>query len=100
MQELCRIIVKNAIDKRADPSSEIPGEFEMYDSFRVSFMKVRRDFKLGIFDKETNTCGFLVVTHKKMVKEAVFKAMEDLRFVCRSRNVDRMYAIASNVYEF
>jgi hypothetical protein len=74
--------------------------FQMYDTFRVSFMKVRREFKLGIFDTDTNTCGFLVLTHKKVVKEAVYKAMEDLRFLCRSRNVDHMYAICSNVYEW
>jgi hypothetical protein len=44
----------------------------MYDSFRMSFMKVKRVFKLGIFDTPTNTCGFLVTTHKKVVKEAVY----------------------------
>ena len=72
----------------------------MYDAFRVTFMKMRRDFKLGVFDEKTNTNGFIVVTHKKVVKEAVYKAMEDLRFLCRARNVDQMYGIASNVYEW
>jgi len=97
MQELCRIVVKNALDKNFDPQM---ANFQMFDTFRVSFMKARREFKLGIFDSETNTCGFLVTTHKKVVKEAVFKAMEDLRFLCRARNVDHMYAICSNVYEW
>jgi len=47
MQELCRIIVKNALDKTADPRL---GEFNIYDTFRVSFMKAKREFKLGAFD--------------------------------------------------
>ena len=97
MQELCRVIVKNALDARVDPKF---GEFQMYDSFRMSFMKVKRVFKLGVLDTATNTCGFLVTTHKKVVKEAVYQAMEDLRFLCRARNVNQMYAIASNVYEW
>ncbi len=74
--------------------------FQFYDTFRISFMKVRRTFKLGIFDTETNTSGFLVCTHKKVVKEAVYQAMEDLRFLCRGRNVDHMYAICSNMHEW
>ena len=63
-------------------------------------MKVRRELKLGIFDSKTNTNGFIVVTHKKVVKEGTYKAMEDLRFLCRARNVDHMYAISTNVYEW
>ena len=105
MQELCRIIVKNALDSRClkakdKQAKSLVEEFQMYDTFRVSFMKVRREFRLGVFDAKTNTQGFIVVTHKKVVKEAVYKAMEDLRYLCRARNVDKMYAIASNLHEF
>jgi hypothetical protein len=63
-------------------------------------MKVRRDFKLGIFDAKTNTNGFIVVTHKKIIKEAVYKIMEDLRFLCRARNVDHMYGIATDIHDW
>jgi hypothetical protein len=69
MQELCRVVVKNALDKKFDPKF---GEFQMYDTFRMSFMKFKRVFKLGVFDTATNTAGFVVTTHKKVVKEAVY----------------------------
>ncbi|TNV77967.1 hypothetical protein FGO68_gene5846 [Halteria grandinella] len=97
MQEFCRILLKNALDKKVDPRYE---QFQLFDAFRVTFMKFRREFKLAAFDTMTNTHGILVVTHKKMVKEAVYQAMEDLRFLCRARNIDYMYALASNLHEF
>ena len=63
-------------------------------------MKLKRDFRQVVVDKKSNNFGFLVVTHKKMVKEGVFKAMEDLRFLARARNMDLFYAVCTNLYEW
>lgn len=35
-----------------------------------------------------------------MVKEAVYRAMEDMRYLCRARNVNNLYAFATNLYEW
>ncbi len=35
-----------------------------------------------------------------MLKEAVFQAMEDLRYLCRARNINQLYAYATNLYEW
>ena len=63
-------------------------------------MKQRREFKLTVVNKKTNTHGFLVVTHKKMLKEAVFRSMEDMRFLCRARNLKEFFSFATNLYEW
>eukprot|EP00347_Sterkiella_histriomuscorum_P010159 403377377 len=97
LQELASIIIKAALDPRVDPLFE---QFQIIDNFRVNMMKMRRDFRLTVIDKATDTHGFLVVTHKKMTKEAVYKGMEDLRFICRARNIDHLYAFATNMYEW
>ncbi|CDW78960.1 UNKNOWN [Stylonychia lemnae] len=97
LQELSSIILKAALDSKFDQRL---GEFQIIDNFRVNMMKVKREFRLIAIDKTTETNGFLIVTHKKMVKEAVYKGMEDLRFLCRARNVDQMYAFATNMYEW
>ena len=97
LQELSSIIVKAALDSRIDPEFD---KYEVIDNFRCSMMGTTRDFRLTVVDKKTNTHGFLVVTHKKMTKEAVYKGMEDLRFICRARNIDHLYAFATNIYEW
>lgn len=63
-------------------------------------MKQKRDFKLTAIDIPTETHGFMIVPNKKMTKEAVYKAMEDMRFICRARNIDEMFGFATNIYEW
>ena len=97
MQDLARVIIQAALDKKVDPRYD---DFQIFDNYRIQFMKIKRDFRLTVVDKKSNTYGFMVVTNKKMAKEAVFKAMEDMRFLSRARNVDEFYAIATNLYDW
>ena len=97
IQHICSIIVRAALNPKAN---QIFGKFEIFDNYRVALMTLRKEFGLTVIDKATNTHGFIVQTHKKMCKEAVYRAMEDMRYLCRARNVETMYAFATNLYDW
>jgi hypothetical protein len=91
------MVIRCALDSKIDEKYAL---FDIFENYRVELMGLKKDYKLTVVDKLTNTHGFLVCTHKKIIKEAVYRAMEDSRFLCRARNVDHLYAFATNLYEW
>ena len=97
MMDVMRRIVKSSLDPQVDP---IFDDFHIIDAFKESFMKEKREFRLTVLDKKTSSTGLMVMTNKKLTKEAIYRLFEDMRFLCRARNLDCMYGLASNLYDF
>ena len=66
----------------------------------MQILKLRREFKLSIVDKPTETRCIMFFPSKKMVKEAVYRAMDEMRFICKARNLDEIFGFATNLYEW
>ena len=51
-------------------------------------------------DWETQSFGIIFSTDKKIVKDAMISLMDQMRLFCRSRNLDHIYGMATNLYEW
>ena len=60
----------------------------------------KHDFNMAILDKKTSCFGMIVNCNKWHVKEATIECMEEMRFLARARNIDELWGVATNLYEW
>ena len=55
---------------------------------------------MAVIDKRTSCFGIIVNCNKWHVKEATIQCMEEMRFLSRARNIDDMWGVSTNLYDW
>ena len=74
--------------------------FEIIEGLKLNFMKQKKELKLLVLDKRHMSCGLVVNTDKKALREACISLMDQMRLLSRSRNLPHIFGIATNLYDW
>ena len=74
--------------------------FDLFDSLKLSFMSCRLSLRLTALDRLTLSHGIIFCTDKKVLKDACISLMDQMRLLCRSRNLNEVFGVATTLYEW
>jgi len=95
---LVEVILKEVLTKTVHEEFDA---FHILQNFRLTLLNdYNHDFKLAVLDKRTNSFGMIICCNKWVVKDATVKCMEEMRFCARSRNIDDIWGVATDLYSW
>ena len=107
LDHIVKIILEHSLEmhkKRQGTNSKSDkpflAEYEIIENLKINFMKQKKEMKILCLDKQTQSSGFIISTDKKVLKEAMHSLMMQMRLLCRARNLDEIWGIATNLYEW